>query len=305
MVERAVPNNGVVIWSEDFGDPSKPTCLLVMGYGTSSAAWSPSFVDALTSAGYHVIRYDNRDTGTSSSVDYESTPYTLSDMAADGLAVMDAYGVERAHVIGLSMGGFLAQVLAIEHPERLLSLTIISSSPSSTRHAMTLVGTPESAVLPPPEPAMQAAIAHTRSTPVPASLEDFVKERMLYLRAMSGLPEIAPLMEAEFRATAEREFADSNGPQLSPRVDNHGLAIDASPADRRADLRDVRLPTLVVHGTVDPIFPYPHAVAIAEAIPGAELLRVEGMAHGMGDTHWSTVSSAVVKHLAASMASSR
>ena len=123
MSEGKVASNGIEIWYEDFGDPSNPSVLLVMGYATQATAWAPELIDPIVDAGYHVVRFDNRDIGYSTWIDdYAANPYTLDDMAADGISLMDSLKINRAHVIGVSMGGFIAQLIAINYPHRVLSL---------------------------------------------------------------------------------------------------------------------------------------------------------------------------------------
>jgi pimeloyl-ACP methyl ester carboxylesterase len=121
--EKTVRSGDLELWTESFGDASRPTVLLIMGVMNQGILWPDEFCAEIADSGYHVIRYDHRDTGQSSSVDFEEHPYTLDDLASDALKVLDGYGVEKAHVVGLSMGGFLAQLLALDHPDRILSLT--------------------------------------------------------------------------------------------------------------------------------------------------------------------------------------
>src|SRR5215831_14787974 len=134
MAERMVRANGIELWCEDFGDPGNPAVLLVMGAGGQGIMWPEEFCAALADAGFYVIRYDNRDTGHSTCVDFSKAPYTLSDMARDAIGLLDAFGIARAHVIGASMGGMIAQTLAIEHAGRLRTLTSIMSTPSAAGH---------------------------------------------------------------------------------------------------------------------------------------------------------------------------
>ena len=125
MAVKKVPSGKLEIWSEDFGDAANPTVLLVMGAGAGAVHWEPYLYEPLVAAGYHVIRYDNRDIGLSTWVDYEKDPYTVADMAGDAIAVLDAFAIDRAHLIGASMGGMISQQVALDHPERLRSLTSI------------------------------------------------------------------------------------------------------------------------------------------------------------------------------------
>ena len=129
MTQRITEANGVDIWSEDFGDPSAPTILLVMGAGQQAIVWPDQFVDALVAGGKHVIRYDNRDVGQTTCVDFQTNPYTVTDMAADGVAVLDAYGVGQADLVGASMGGMIVQTIALNAPHRVRTIRSIMSRP--------------------------------------------------------------------------------------------------------------------------------------------------------------------------------
>ncbi len=140
MAERTVRANGIEIWAEDFGEPRNPAVLLVMGAGGQGILWPDEFCAALVAAGFYTIRYDNRDTGQSTCVEFAEAPYTLSDMARDAIAVLDAFGVDRSHVVGASMGGMIGQTLAIEHAGRLRTLTSIMSSPAGAGIMAGLMG---------------------------------------------------------------------------------------------------------------------------------------------------------------------
>src|SRR2546423_177171 len=129
MSERVVEANGIEIWTEDFGEPADPTVLLIMGASAQGIMWPEELCERLVEGGRHVIRYDNRDTGQSTCADFSQKTYTVKDMADDAVGVLDAYGVDRADVVGASMGGMIAQTVALEHPERVRSLTSIMSTP--------------------------------------------------------------------------------------------------------------------------------------------------------------------------------
>src|SRR5436190_17831835 len=146
MAETIVRANGIEIWTEDFGDPADPTILLIMGAGGQAILWPEELCTALvnggTAGGRHVIRYDNRDVGqTTSHAEFSAHPYTIGDMACDAVAVLDAYGVERAHIVGASMGGMIAQTVALEYSERVLSMTSIMSTPLGAGVMAAMMGT--------------------------------------------------------------------------------------------------------------------------------------------------------------------
>jgi pimeloyl-ACP methyl ester carboxylesterase len=255
MAEGKTRVGEIDLWWEDFGDTAKPTVLLVMGANSQAVFWPMPVVEALVAAGYHVVRFDNRDVGLSTWVDYEKQPYTVPDMANDAVGLLDALGIERAHLIGASMGGMISQQVAIDHPHRVTSLTSIMSSPSS----------PEDLDLPDMHPkVMQAAMEMaSASDPVDATVRMFA--------TLAGSRE--PFDEEQFRAG----FQSSVDRGLNPAC-AHGLAVGASPS-RRESLRQLKTPTLVLHGDEDPILPLGHGEATAEAIPGAKLVVLRGLGH--------------------------
>ena len=129
MTEQVLEVNGIELWTEDFGDAADPAVLLIMGAESQGTAWPIPLIEQLCDAGRYVIRYDNRDVGQSTCLDFAASPYSLNDMMDDAIGILDAYGIERAHVVGASMGGMITQLLMIHHPERLLSATVIMSTP--------------------------------------------------------------------------------------------------------------------------------------------------------------------------------
>lgn len=277
---------GIEIWYTTDGDPSAEPLLMIMGLGAQHLSWDEDLVALLVDRGYFVVRFDNRDIGLSTKpVDEEidvmtellgmlgggppSAPYLLSDMAEDAVAVLDAVGLASAHVVGASMGGMIAQTLAIEHPERVRSLTSVMSTTGDPN-----VGQPDPSVLgvllgPPPTSRDEAvargiAIAHAIGSP--------------------GLVSEAAAADKAGRAWDRSTYTRGTGHQL--------LAIGAS-GDRTPRLRQLDVPTLVVHGDVDPLVTLSGGRATAAAIPGAELLVIEGMAHDVPPVHWETVVDAI------------
>jgi pimeloyl-ACP methyl ester carboxylesterase len=290
MAERTVRANGIEIWCEDFGDPQDPALLLVMGAGGQGVLWPDDFCESLAGAGRHVIRYDNRDTGQSTCVDFAQSPYTLSDMARDGIGVLDSFGIARAHVAGASMGGMIGQTLAIEHAGRLRSLTSIMSSPAGAGVMRAILGG-GSAALPGPAPrvmeVMQAAAGNPPRTPA-----ERIDASVRMWRALSGNGE--PFDEPAVREREARILARAKNPDAAQ---NHQFAIGNSP-DRAESLRGVKTPTLVIHGSEDPILPLPHGRATADAIPGAKLLVIEGMGHDIPARAQKQIVQAIVEHTA-------
>jgi pimeloyl-ACP methyl ester carboxylesterase len=283
--------NGIELCYDTFGDPGAPPLLLIMGLASQMIAWPDEFCAALAARGYRVIRFDNRDIGLSTSFDSAgipdigaafaaalqgkpvNAPYRLSDMAADAFGLLDALGIERAHVVGASMGGAIAQTMAIEHPERLQTLTSI----------MATTGAPG---LPPPTPDAMAVLLKAPVTTLEGYVESYAQTWKV-LRAGSF-----PEDEALDRERAERLHARGLNP---PGVARQLAAILAS-GSRKAALAGVRLPTLVIHGDADPLVPPACGVDTAESIPGARLVIVEGMGHALPVRLYGRIIDAIAAH---------
>ncbi|MCP5029041.1 MAG: alpha/beta fold hydrolase [Actinomycetia bacterium] len=279
-------NGSVKLVYETFGSPKDPTLLLVNGLGSQMIAWDVGMVDALVSEGFHVVRYDNRDVGLSSWLDEHQVdvvavlekvaagesvevPYDLSDMAADGIAVLDAAGVDRAHILGVSMGGMIVQTMAIEHPERVATLTSVMSRTGESKYGES---TPEATkgLMEPSPPDRAGAIEHTVETGRIWASPDWYDEDRARVRAA---------------AAYDRGFHPTG-------VGRQMLAVRAS-ADRTDGLRALDVPTLVIHGTADTLIPPDGGARTAELIPGAELLLIEGMGHDYPPEVWPRWATAV------------
>jgi len=255
MTVKKVRSGTIEIWSEDLGDPANPTVLLVMGASCGALTWDPWMIEPLVASGYHVIRFDNRDVGLSTWVDYEKAPYAVPDMAGDAIAVLNAFGVDRAHLLGVSMGGMIAQQVALDHSGRVHSLTSVMSSPGGPGLSL-----PTEAV----QAVMETAQAASSADPLEALLPTF--------KALTGSRFVFD--ERAFRAQFQAEI-DRGG--INPAV-AHDLAMENSPS-RRERLRTLATPTLIIHGDEDPIFPLDHGKATADAIPDAKLIVLRGVGH--------------------------
>jgi pimeloyl-ACP methyl ester carboxylesterase len=285
--------NGIELEYDTFGRAADPTLLLVMGFGAPMILWREEFCEQFAARGLHVVRFDNRDCGLSSQIDRPVTaelsavgraglageplaaPYTLSDMAADAVGLLDALGVDAAHVAGASMGGMIVQTLAIEHPKRVRTLVSIMSTTGA-------------ADMPSPKPEAMAALLAPVATERPAAIE-----RGLAMSRALGSPGY-PFDEADERDLLGRMFdrgvhPDGNARQL--------LAVMAAKSRREA-LGAVRVPTLVIHGIDDPIIPIQAGRDTAAAVPGAELLEIEGMGHDLPRALWPQLVDAIAKHVA-------
>ena len=278
-----------ICWDE-VGDPAGRPLLLVMGLASQMIHWDEELCAALAERGHHVIRFDNRDVGRSSKLEAAgmpdvlaayravaagepvAAPYRLRDMAADAVGLLDALGIASAHVVGASMGGMIAQTMAIEHPTRVRSLTSIMST---TGHPSLPPARPEAMA------ALLAPVAHDREGNV---------ERAVQVFRTIGSPGF-PFDEAHVRRRAGRAYDRGHHP---PGPARQLVAILASGSRRRA-LGAVRAPTLVVRGTDDPLVPVEGGVDTAQAIPGAELLLVEGMGHDLPRPVWPRLVDAITR----------
>jgi pimeloyl-ACP methyl ester carboxylesterase len=257
MTEIFVSSGPLSLWTERTGDPTGPAVLLIMGQAAQGVTWPEPLVARLVSRGLQVIRFDHRDTGRSSSVDYDHSPYAIGDMAGDCLAVLDAYGLPAAHLAGASMGGVIAQWLAVHEPARVLSLTVLGSTPMG-RH-------PD---LPPPTRRFLDHAAGQRG------VTPGVETDVALFRVMNG--DVLEFDEPSTRAMLERAWSRAVDPSAAA---NHARAAGVFGPDCLVPLSGITAPTTVVHGDADPIFPVPHGEALAAAIPGAHLEVIPGMGH--------------------------
>ena len=277
QIARGIGPAGIDIAFERFGDPGAPPLLLIMGLGTQMLGWPDGFCETLADHGMHVIRFDNRDIGLSTHItdapapdvgaaltgDHSSASYKLSDMAGDTVGLLDALELPSAHVIGASMGGMIAQTVAIEHPGRVRSLTSIMST------------TGDPSVGQATRPAMAALLS-----PPAASREQAI-ERTLAIVRVIGSPGFE-LDEAEIRRRTGLAYDRSNDPVGVARQ----LVAIAASGDRTAALRRVSVPTLVVHGADDPLVDVSGGQATARAIAGADLAVFDGMGHDLPRGLW-------------------
>jgi pimeloyl-ACP methyl ester carboxylesterase len=275
--ERIVRANGVDLCTEPFGNPADPPVLLVMGTGASMLWWEEGFCRLLAERGRFVLRYDHRDTGRSVGYPPGRPGYTGADLVADAAGVLDAYGIAAAHVVGVSAGGAMAQLLALDFPDRVRSLVLISTS----------AALPISRGLPPPTGEFTRFVA---TAEVDWSDAASVVEYLVgYWRVLAG-------GQRPFDAAATRELARREVERARDvaAAQNH----DAIPDGRlpRRPLSAIGAPTLVIHGTADPMFPLGHGQALAGEIPGARLLPLERAGHGVYRPDWGTIVGAIVEH---------
>lgn len=278
---RLVRANGVDIYVETFGDPADPAILLIQGVGASMDWWEDDFSQRLADSSRFVIRYDNRDTGQSVSYEPGAPSYGLHDLAADAAGVLDAVGVSSAHFVGLSMGGMVSQLAALDHSGRVASLTLISTSPASpSAGEADLPGISEALL----------AYFNEMGEPDLSDADAVVELQVDFARALAGSGH--PFDDAGVRHLARRVLDRTANVEAS--LTNHDTVING-PERWRDRLGDVTVPALVIHGTEDPLFPYGHAEALVKDIPGAQLLPMDGVGHELARPAWDYVISAIVE----------
>jgi len=284
--------NNIRIEYETFGDPSSPPILLVIGLGSQLIYWDEDFCQQLADAGLYVIRFDNRDAGLSTKLDEAgapdvmdvigklvagqkvTAPYTIEDMAADAVGLLDDLKIEKAHICGMAMGGMIAQAIAIGFPRRVLSLTSIYST----------TGNPE---LPRPKPEVMGLLL----APPPQEREPFIEFDLNLFRAVTG-PRFG--MDEEWvRNMIGRAYDRDFCPQGTARQ----LVAILTQGNRKTGLKDVKVPTLVIHGDADPLVPVEAGRDTAEAVPGAELKIIQGMGHDLprGEL-WAQIAKDIIAH---------
>lgn len=263
--------NNLELWTESFGKPEDSPILLIMGSGGQGILWPTEFCQALAEQGYFVIRYDHRDTGFSSSVNYDINPYTLLDLATDGVHILDHYQLERAHIVGVSMGGAVAMILAAHYPERVRSLALLATS-VDFRPAYLMQGIEGDYALPTPLPKVIEGAKKFQTLPS-MSLEEKIQIFIETAKLCSG--SIA-LDEELCREIAILNIQRMKNPE-SPG--NHHKAIMASHDYHAAAPSKITAPTHIVHGDEDPILPVEHGKAIQAAIANSTLCIIPGLGH--------------------------
>lgn len=288
-MSRATLSTGIELEYETFGSADDPAVLLVMGFTAQMIVWDDGFCQALADGGRHVIRFDNRDCGLSTKIDdaqvdiaavmsaalsrseLPGVPYTLSDMGLDAIGLLDHLGIDRAHVVGASMGGMIVQTMAIEYPDRLFSVTSIMSTVGDPEYG---AAAPDAlaVLLAPPPPTRHEIIARSTDIAVWASKRYFDRERVTDLAA--------------------RTFDRSFYPQGAPRQ----LAAIYASGDRTELLPSVTTPMLVIHGLDDTLITPSGGRRTAELVPGAHLLEIADMGHDMPQPLWPLLVSAIIGH---------
>jgi pimeloyl-ACP methyl ester carboxylesterase len=286
--------NGIQIEYETFGNVSSPSVLLIMGLAGQLIHWQTKFCLALANHGYHVIRYDNRDSGLSTKFnalgltkamekinalfmgETVPVPYGIEDMAKDAKGLLDFLDIHQAHICGMSMGGFIAQTFAINNPDRTLSLTSIYSSPGNKKEFS------------PTQEVMEFML-----TPTPEQRAAYIEYTMKYFKLISGkgLPSDEDFHQSLAAQSYDRSFCPEG-------IARQYLAI-MTQKDRVSDLENLSIPTLVIHGDDDPVIPLAGGQATVDAIPDAKIKIIKGMGHALPNlqTFWSDILDAMVKQM--------
>jgi pimeloyl-ACP methyl ester carboxylesterase len=272
-----VEANGIHLCTEPFGDPADPPVLLIMGVGGSMLWWDEGFCRMLADGGRFVIRYDHRDTGRSVTYEPGHPGYTGADLVADAAGVLDAYAITAAHVVGVSAGGAFAQLLTLDLPDRVRSLVLISTSPA----------TPGARDLPPPAERFGGFLAAAKVDW--SDTESVIGYLVGYSRMLAGGQR--PFDEAVARELVCHDIERAH--DIAATQNHDVLPDDDRPPE---SLSSITAPTLVIHGTADPMFPLGHGRALAHEIPGARLLTLEGAGHGVDRADWQPIATAILDH---------
>ena len=279
MSERLVRDHGLLIVTEAFGDPAQAPVLLIMGGGASMLWWPEAFCARLAGRGRYVIRFDQRDTGRSTKFTAGDPSYTLDDLVADAVRVLDAYAIRAAHLVGMSLGGIIGQLVALHHPARVRSLTAMSSSPFGV----------ETSRLPRSSEAYQQHLATAEHVDW-SDREQVIDYSLAESRLIAGTAH--PFAEEATRAFYERDYDRAGG--YSTLANFAWRGGDAW----RGRLHELKAPLLVIHGTADPVYPIAHGVALADAVAGATLVRLEGGGHELHRADWDQIVDAIAAHTA-------
>ncbi|NTU32128.1 alpha/beta hydrolase [Brevibacillus sp. HB1.1] len=275
MAEQILKVNGVEICAESFGKPTDPAILLIMGAQMSMLWWEEEFCQRIADAGRFVIRFDNRDVGRSTTYEVGQPGYTFEDMADDAVHVLDAFNVQQAHIVGMSMGGMLTQIIALRHPERVRTIILHATSNFA-----------------PDLPPIDEKLMEFFSNMGEINWED--EQEVLEVAVASSKVLIGskyPFDEARVRELAQIDIARSSH---YASKNNHAFVTASETYLMRTG--EIAVPALVIHGTEDLLIPFAHALHLADTIPGAVLLALEGTGHELPHGDWDVVIEAILKH---------
>ncbi len=285
--EVLIHANNIEICTDAYGNKSDPAVLLIMGAGGSMLLWEENFCQRLADGGRFVMRFDNRDVGRTTCCPLGEPNYSMHDMADDAVCVLDHYRIERAHIVGASMGGMITQLVGLNHADRVLTLTPIMSSPDPAAVTDAMEG--KETILSPPAPEIVAAAAAAATLDWSDNIA-VLENRLQMFKTLSG--SLYPFDDATRRLLFQAEIDRARNMASSQ---NHGLVVALT--ERWYDrLSAITAPTLVIHGTEDPILPLDHGQAITNNIPGASMLELPGVGHEIPDASLDIVIPAILDH---------
>lgn len=283
--------NKINIWIESFGDPKDEPIVLISGAGAQCVLWPSAFCQKLVEQGYFVIRYDNRDTGKSSAVNYTESPYTILDLAKDAVEVLKSFSLKSAHIVGFSMGGQIAQFIGAYYATYAKSLTLIGTSTSFKEGFDAFSGKEIIEGLSPP----RSHYIKWATRPVNVdqqSLAEKVEDFVTSWKFLSG--DKAPFDEKLYKEIGIDCYERS---ELTNPYPNHALAMQASYEEHRKAPALIKVPTLIIHGTEDPVFPIDHAESLHKAIKGSNLAIVNDMGHNVGAIFFDEIIKLIRSHV--------
>lgn len=285
-------SNGIDIWYETFGNKTDPALLLIMGGLGQGILWPTEFCRQLAGSGFFVIRYDHRDAGYSTCFDFEKAPYNLLDMAKDAVGLLDYLKISKAHLCGLSMGGPIAELISVHYPERVLTLTLIATScdlrPSSLAYDEQY---PVDITLSRPKKIYLDWMHQFLKFP-PQSFAEQVRQRVECWRILNG--SVVPFDEQQNREMHSQFLVRMRHPES---LTNHLVAIKNSFEMIQSAPLQVKAPTLIIHGSEDPIFPPDHGEALSKLIPQARYLFVKGLGHIFGSYFYGFLVQEINQHV--------
>lgn len=296
--QHTIKNNTIELWCETFGKKNNPAIMLIMGNSCDAMMWPDDFCKNLAAHNFYVIRFDQRDTGLSTKIDFATNPYTLSDMALDVIAILNALAIKQAHIVGFSTGGLIAQLLAINHTERVSSLILMMTSPDLTIKNDAFAGKDmSSAWLPAPTKEFINAISAINAKSAPTNEEKIIQlVDNFSLANGTKAPFDRDFFYTLFKNFIERLEADPHKNSSIGHKSNHGLATSITPAINQQQLNSITIPTLIISGDQDPIFPPAHSKTIANAIPHAKLIIIENMGHVITPVFFQKITDAIIQN---------
>lgn len=281
--ERIIPANSIEICAETFGESHHSPLLLIMGGGCQGIMWPQEFCEKLAGNGFFVIRYDNRDTGLSSAIDYDQNPYDLMDMAKDAVGILDYFGIEQAHIVGTSMGGLIAQFMAAYFPERVKTATLLSTSNDFSPLLDAFEGKANNSSLSKPKDSylswMRSIIKNSAQTD-----QEKMAQHLEGWKILNGSS--VKFDEDLYKKLIAQQLNRMKNPS---GVGHHISAMQASLEQAKIALNLIKTHTLIIHGTEDPIFALDHGQALQKAVAGSKLVVLEGMGHNLNTRFYDAI----------------